>query len=62
MFVWFDNKPDEIGFQIYSFSTFDRIKKWDENVSEKNAEIPYFTRVSNTERTINLYAIAWGSF
>lgn len=53
-FVQFEDKHDAVGFQIYSFSTFDRIKKWDENVNGKSAEKPYFIEAGSTARTINL--------
>ena len=57
-FVRFGDKHESIGFQIYSFSTFDRIKKWDEDINGKNAKNPYFIENGGIPRTINLYAMA----
>lgn len=56
--VQFEDKYDSIGFQIYSFSTFDRIKKWYGNANRKSAEKPYFIDIGSTARTVNLFVIA----
>ena len=53
--------PDEhstIGFPIHSFSTFERVGKYDEQKNAENAEKPYSIEIGDTKRTINLYAIA----
>ena len=47
---------------IHSFSTLDRIKKYDGSDNEENAEKPYSIEVAEIERTINLYAIASTKF
>ena len=47
---------------IHSFSTLDRIKKYDGSGNEENAEKPYSIEVGEIERTINLYAIASTKF
>lgn len=43
---------------IHSFLTLDRIKKYDNSSNEENAEKPYSIKMGETERTINLYAVA----
>ena len=48
--------------KIHSFSTLDRIKKYDDSDNEENAEKPYSIKVGETKRTINLYAIATTKF
>ena len=48
--------------KIHSFSTLDRIKKYDGSDNEENAEKPYSIEVGEIERTINLYAIASTKF
>ncbi len=48
------DKPDFTGFLLHSFTTFDRIKKWDESDNLKGAEKPYIIEVGEVERTINL--------
>ena len=54
----FEDEHDTVGFPIYSFSTFERIKKYDENEKAGNVEKPYSMEVRGTERTINIYGIA----
>lgn len=56
--VKFEDKHDTVGFKIHSFSTFERIKKYDEEENAKSAKKPYSIEVGKTKRTINLYAIA----
>lgn len=56
--IKYEDKREVFGFKIHSFSTLDRIKKYDDSDNEENAEKPYFIEVGDTERTINLYAIA----
>lgn len=46
------------GSMIHSFLTLDRIKKYDNSNNEENAEKPYSIKMGETERTINLYAVA----
>lgn len=47
-----------MGFPIHSFSTFERIKKYDENEDAGDVGNPYSIEVSDTPRWINLYAAA----
>lgn len=49
---------DTVGFPIHSFSTFERIKKYDENEDAGNVGKPYSIEVRDTERTITIYGIA----
>lgn len=51
----FWNGHDTVGFSIHSFSTFDRIKKYDENENVGNVGKPYSIEVCGTPRWINLY-------
>ena len=60
--IKYDDKREVFGFMIHSFSTHDRIKKYDDSDSEENAEKPYSIKVGETKRTINLYAIATTKF
>ena len=45
-----------MGFPIHSFSTFERIKKYDESEDAGNVGKPYSIEVCDTPRWINLYA------
>ena len=56
--IKYEDKREVFGLKIHSFSTLDRIKKYDDSDNEKNAEKPYSIKVGETKRTINLYAIA----
>ena len=56
------DKHDVVGFQIFSFSTYDRIKKWNKDENGRDVEKPYFIEVGSTARTINLFAIASTGF
>ena len=49
---------DTVGFSVHSFSTFERIKKYDENEDAGDVEKPYSIEVCDTPRWINLYAAA----
>ena len=60
--IKYEDKREVFGFKIHSFSTHDRIRKYDDSDSEKNAEKPYSIEVGETKRTINLYAIASTKF
>ena len=60
--IKYEDKREVFGFKIHSFSTHDRIKKYDDSDSEENAEKPYSIKVGETKRTINLYAIATTKF
>ena len=53
--IKYEDKREVFGFKIHSFSTLDRIKKYDDSDSEENAEKPYSIKVGETKRTINLY-------
>lgn len=52
----FWDEDDTVGFPIHSFSTFERIKKYDENEDAGNVGKPYSIEVCDTPRWINLYA------
>lgn len=56
--IKYEDKREVFGLKIHSFSTIDRIKKYDGSGNEENAEEPYSIEVGEIERTINLYAIA----
>lgn len=61
-FIKYEDKREIFGFQVHSFSTFDKIKKYDETESPQSAEKPYSIEVGKTKRTINLYAVASTKF
>ena len=61
-YIKYENKREFFGSKIHSFSTLDRIKKHGDSDNEKSAEKPYSIKVGETERTINLYAIASTKF
>ena len=56
--IKYEDKREAFGFRIHSFSTFDKIKKYDGSDNGENAKNPYSIEVGEIERTINLYAIA----
>ena len=60
--IKYEDKREVFGLKIHSFSTLDRIKKYDGSDNEENAEKPYSIEVGEIERTINLYAIATTKF
>lgn len=60
--IKYEDKREVFGLKIHSFSTLDRIKKYDGSGNEENAEKPYSIEVGEIERTINLYAIASTKF
>lgn len=60
--VKFGDKHDTVGIKVHSFSTFDKIKKYDKSDNDKNAEKAYSIGFGRTERTINLYAVASTKF
>ena len=60
--IKYEDKRGVFGLKIHSFSTLDRIKKYDGSDNEENAEKPYSIEVGEIERTINLYAIASTKF
>lgn len=57
-FIVFWDGHETVGFPIHSFSTFERIKKYDENEDAGNVGRPYSIDVCDTPRWINLYAAA----
>lgn len=61
-FAKFEDKPEAVGFLIHSFSTFNRVKKWDMNANAQDAKKPYSIEVGKSKRTINLYVIATTKF
>ena len=60
--IKYEDKREAFDLKIHSFSTLDRIKKYDGSDNEENAEKPYSIEVGEIERTINLYAIASTKF
>ena len=60
--IKYEDKREVFGLKIHSFSTLDRIKKYDDSDNGKSAEKPYSIKVGETKRTINLYAIATTKF
>ncbi len=61
-FIKYEDKREVFGFKVHIFSTFDKIKKYDESDNEKSAEKLYTIEVGGTKRTINLYAVASTKF
>lgn len=61
-FIKYEDKRKVFGFQIHSFSTFDRVKKYDEADNAESAEKSYSIEVGKTKRTINLYVVASTKF
>lgn len=61
-FIKYEDKREVFGFQVHSFSTFDKVKKYDETDTLKSAEKPYSIEIGETKRTINLYAVASTKF
>lgn len=61
-FLQYEDKRDVFGFKIHSFSTFDKVKKYDETDNVGSAEKPYSIEVGRTKRTINLYTIVSAKF
>ena len=57
-FIKYEDKREVFGFQVHSFSTFDRVKKYNEADNAESVEKPYSIEVVKTKRTINLYAVA----
>ena len=60
--IKYEDKREVFGLKIHSFSTLDRIKKYDDSDNGKSVEKPYSIEVGEIERTINLYAIASTKF
>ena len=60
--IKYEDKREVFGFKVHSFSTFEKIKKYDETDNAESAEKPYSIEVGRTKRTINLYAIASSKF
>ncbi len=61
-FIKYEDKREVFSFKVHSFSTFDKIKKYDEADTSKSVEKPYFTEVGKIKRTINLYVVASAKF
>lgn len=61
-FIKYEDEREVFGFQVHSFSTFDKVKKYDETDTLKSAEKLYSIKVSETKRMINLYAVASTKF
>lgn len=60
--IKYEDKREVFGFKVHSFSTFDRIKKYEETDNAESAERSYSIEVGKTKRTINLYAVASTKF
>ena len=60
--IKYEDKREVFGFKVHSFSTFEKIKKYDKTDNAESAEKPYSIEVGGTKRTINLYAIASAKF
>lgn len=56
--IKYEDKREVFGFKAHSFSTFEKIKKYDDTDNMESAENPYSIEIDRTKRTINLYAIA----
>lgn len=61
-FIKYEDKREVFGFQVHSFSTFDKVKKYEEADNAESAEKPYSIEVGRTKRTINLYVVASTKF
>ena len=61
-FITYEDKREVFGFQVHSFSTFDKVKKHDEADNAEGAKKPYSIEVGETKRTINLYVVASTKF
>lgn len=60
--VKFGDKHDTVGIKVHSFSTFDKIKKYDKSDNDKNTEKAYSIGFGRIERTINLYTVVSTKF
>ena len=47
--IKYEDKREVFGLKIHSFSTLDRIKKYDDSDNEKNAEKPYSIKVGEED-------------
>ena len=45
--IKYEDKREVFGFKIHSFSTHDRIKKYDDSDNEENAEKPYSSSLTS---------------
>ena len=61
-FPVFMDEHGSVCFQIHSISTFERVRKYDENSKAQSAEIPYIIEIGNTKRMINIYALSSSRF
>lgn len=61
-FLQYEDKREVFGFQVHSFSTFDKIKKYDEADTLKSVKKPYSIEAGKIKRTINLYVVASAKF
>lgn len=61
-FIKYEDKREVSGFKVHSFSTFDKVKKYDETDNAESAEKSCSIEVGRTKRTINLYAAASTKF
>ena len=57
--IKYEDKREVFGFKVHSFSTFEKIKKYDETDNVESAEKPYSIEVGRTKRTINLYLLSF---
>lgn len=52
------DKSNAFGLFVYSFVSYERIGKWDEEKYKKGGRKPYFIEICDAPRQINLYAVA----
>ena len=45
--IKYEDKREAFGFKIHSFSTLDRVKKYDDSDNEENAEKPYSSSLTS---------------
>ena len=56
--IRYADKLGVIGIKVHSFSTFDRIKKYDTLCGGENTENTNYIEEGETKRNVNLYASA----
>ena len=48
--IKYEDKREVFGFKVHSFSTFEKIKKYDETDNAESAEKPYSIEAGRTNR------------
>ena len=61
-FPHYEDKHKGYSFKIHSFSTFDKIEKYDNKKYAESIENPYSIEIGETKRTITLYAVTSTEF